>query len=65
MGRACVHHVGYSNEWESTEKIVPTDGAKLLMHSFRLMTWHASDLIASGLDTCTRRKTRRLKGGRG
>jgi hypothetical protein len=47
------------------KKSVPTDEAKLLMHSFQLMTWHASDLTALGLDTCTRRKTRRLKGGGG
>jgi hypothetical protein len=30
-------------------KIVPTDGAKLLMHSFRLVTWHAD--LTLGLTT--------------
>jgi hypothetical protein len=40
----------------------------MLMHSFRLMTWHANGLLALLLrawDICARKKTRGLKGDRG
>jgi hypothetical protein len=41
-------------------KIVPTDGAKLLIHSFRLVTWHAYmtlGLAAPDMKSCTKKKT--------
>ena len=37
----CFHHVGFRMNENWLKNRVPTNGAKLLMHSFRLVMWHA------------------------